>query len=60
MRRGGLATYGIDSYKMGYQTGEMTLRLLQGAPPSTGLGFTVAYSYTQNLPVAVLVDPPGY
>jgi putative ABC transport system substrate-binding protein len=35
VRRGGLATYGIDYYKMGYQTGAMALRILQGADPAT-------------------------
>lgn len=34
VRRGGLATYGIDYYKMGYQTGSMALRILQGADPA--------------------------
>ena len=29
VRRGGLATVGIDYYKLGYQTGKMALRILE-------------------------------
>ncbi|MBP1930489.1 ABC transporter substrate-binding protein [Ammoniphilus resinae] len=30
VKRGAVATYGIDYYKMGYQTGEMAARILKG------------------------------
>ena len=32
---GGLATYGIDYYNLGYKTGEMAVQVLNGASPST-------------------------
>ncbi|MBQ2995437.1 MAG: sugar ABC transporter substrate-binding protein, partial [Peptococcaceae bacterium] len=33
---GGLATYGIDYYKLGYQSGEMAVKILNGeAEPAT-------------------------
>lgn len=34
VKRGGLATYGIDYYKLGYQTGEMAVKVLKGAKPA--------------------------
>lgn len=34
VERGGLATYGLDYYKLGYQTGEMAVRVLKGEKPS--------------------------
>ncbi|WP_324715759.1 ABC transporter substrate-binding protein [Carboxydochorda subterranea] len=34
VRRGGLATVGIDYYRLGQQTGEMALRVLNGASPA--------------------------
>lgn len=35
VKRGGMATYGIDYEKLGYQTGEMAVKVLQGADPAT-------------------------
>ena len=35
VENGGLATYGIDYYNLGYKTGEMAVEILQGADPST-------------------------
>lgn len=36
VKRGGIITYGIDYNKLGYQTGEMAVRILtQGADPAT-------------------------
>lgn len=36
VRKGGVATYGLDYTKLGYQTGEMALRILKdGASPAT-------------------------
>jgi len=34
VRRGGMATIGIDYYKLGQQTGEIALRILQGENPA--------------------------
>ncbi|MCF6093547.1 ABC transporter substrate-binding protein [Microaerobacter geothermalis] len=33
VKRGAVATYGIDYYKIGYQTGEMAARVLDGTDP---------------------------
>lgn len=35
VRRGGLATVGIDYYRLGQQTGEMAFRVLNGASPAS-------------------------
>ncbi|WP_168582458.1 ABC transporter substrate-binding protein [Gephyromycinifex aptenodytis] len=35
VKRGGMATYGIDYEKLGYQTGEMAVKVLGGADPAT-------------------------
>lgn len=35
VKRGAVATYGIDYYKMGYQTGEMAARILKGKDPGS-------------------------
>jgi putative tryptophan/tyrosine transport system substrate-binding protein len=35
VRSGGLATVGIDYYRLGRQTGEMALRIIDGASPET-------------------------
>ncbi|WP_054950494.1 ABC transporter substrate-binding protein [Numidum massiliense] len=34
VKRGGLATWGIDYEKLGYQTGEMALKILKGEDPA--------------------------
>lgn len=34
VERGGLATYGLDYYKLGYQTGEMAVKVLKGQKPA--------------------------
>lgn len=35
VKRGAMATYGIDYEKLGYQTGEMALKVLEGEDPAT-------------------------
>ncbi|MCF6093659.1 ABC transporter substrate-binding protein [Microaerobacter geothermalis] len=35
VRRGAVITYGLDYYKLGYQTGEMAIKVLNGTDPST-------------------------
>lgn len=34
VKRGGLATYGLDYKQLGYQTGEMAMRILEGEDPA--------------------------
>lgn len=36
---GGLATYGIDYYNLGYETGQIAADILEGADPAT-MGIT--------------------
>jgi putative ABC transport system substrate-binding protein len=35
VKNGGLATYGIDYYKLGQKSGEMAVKILKGATPAT-------------------------
>lgn len=46
---GAIATIGIDYFKLGYQTGEMAIRILEGDDPaSTPVEFANEFSYLVN------------
>lgn len=47
--KGGFATYSIDYYDLGYQTGEMAVQILEGADPSEmPIVFSDTYTYSLN------------
>ncbi|MGI6552261.1 MAG: ABC transporter substrate-binding protein [Bacillota bacterium] len=53
VRRGGLATVGVDYYKLGRQTGEKALQILQGANPAEiPIDVQSDFSITVNLKAA--------
>jgi putative ABC transport system substrate-binding protein len=65
VERGGIACLGFDYYDVGYQTGEMAVRILQGTPASdipVELGKTFSYSvntaaaeiYGATIPQAIM------
>jgi putative ABC transport system substrate-binding protein len=51
VRRGGLASVGIDYYKLGYQTGKMALRILQGENPAE-----MSIEYQEDINLIVNLD----
>jgi putative ABC transport system substrate-binding protein len=53
VERGGIATLGFDYYDVGYQTGEMAIRILKGEKASEiGVELGKKFSYTVNVKAA--------